>query len=132
MLHYNSTGTTGPTGQLATAASHLRRQTLADMTYFFQGHRAWPELVRPRLEEISDRTGFAQFGPNIPMQCGRDMRVNLDFPVRSRMPYLAPSVLTRSPLQMIEKLWPMFRGEPCEPGTKHLVRRRPNLVKNTD
>ncbi|BGP57506.1 hypothetical protein JCM8202v2_005150 [Rhodotorula sphaerocarpa] len=101
LLHYNSTGTTAPTGALAAAASHLRRQTLADMTYFFQGHRAWPELVRPRLEEISDRTGFAQFGPNIPMQCGRDMRVNLDFP-------------------MIEKLWPMSRGEPCEPGTKHL------------
>ncbi|GAA5987778.1 hypothetical protein JCM10908_007211 [Rhodotorula pacifica] len=104
LLHYNATASSimsdwpeppiAP-AHLAIASSHLRNRVLADMTYFFQPHLAWEGIATPRVAKMTERTGFAHFGPLIRSECGHDMRVDIKLP-------------------MVAELWSMFRGELCQ------------------
>ena len=83
---------------LTRALSRVRgRQTLAAHTFFLQPHLAWDFIARPRLALVGADTEFAHLGPLVEATCGRDERVNVDFPLWTQ-------------------LYSIFRGGLCAPG----------------
>ncbi|GAA5827774.1 hypothetical protein JCM3770_005417 [Rhodotorula araucariae] len=105
LLHYNSTlssispswpSSSPPPPSLATPLAHLRTTTLADHTYFLQAHLAWEWIAKPRLEQMTDASGFAHFGPLVKSECGHDARAPVDLPV-------------------VKELYNIFAGEICPP-----------------
>ncbi|GAA6032291.1 hypothetical protein JCM8097_008101 [Rhodosporidiobolus ruineniae] len=104
LLHYNSTmaalshaeypPAVNPT--LVSALAHLRTTTLADHTYFLQPHLAWEWVAKPRLQIIEPDSGFAHLAPLIRGDCGRDTRVDINFPI-------------------VKEIYNIFMGEICPP-----------------
>lgn len=83
---------------LTRALARVRgRQTLAAHTFFLQPHLAWDFIARPRLALVGADTEFAHLGPLVEATCGRDERVNVDFPLWTQ-------------------LYSIFRGGLCAPG----------------
>lgn len=52
------------------------------MTYFFQPHLAWGLIVEPRVQQVLEKTGFTNFGPNIRLECSYDTKAPVDISVR--------------------------------------------------
>lgn len=99
LLHYDDKVplVSAESPSLDQAASHLRQRTLATHTFFLQPHLAWKPIALRRLQLIDHQTGFAHFAPLIQGDCGKDLRVDLDFPLWSQ-------------------LFAMFTGRLCGPG----------------
>ncbi|GAA5952939.1 hypothetical protein JCM3765_003012 [Sporobolomyces pararoseus] len=103
LLLYNSTVSADPfplsatEPSLARAIPHLRRKTLAAHTFFLQPHLAWDFIARPRLQLVGPNTGFAHFGPLVEGDCGKDLKVGVDFGLWTQ-------------------LYSIFRGSLCAPG----------------
>jgi hypothetical protein len=91
LLLYNNTISATPYPLSATdrtlskALSHLRRKTLAAHTFFLQPHLAWDFIAKPRLQLVGPDTGFGHFGPLVEADCGKDLRVNVDFPLWTQL-----------------------------------------------
>ncbi|KAL8291260.1 hypothetical protein RQP46_002238 [Phenoliferia psychrophenolica] len=89
LSHYNASTT-------PSASPTLRRESLADHTFFFQPHLAWHWIAQARVDLVDADTGFASFGPYMRSNCGNDSRGNGVFPV-------------------VKELYNIFAGTLCPP-----------------
>ncbi|GAA5881556.1 hypothetical protein JCM16303_005703 [Sporobolomyces ruberrimus] len=108
LLLYNDTVSPTPypisdtSETLSRPLSKLRRKTLAAHTFFLQPHLAWGYIAAPRMRLVGSDTGFAHFGPLVEADCGKDIRVNVDFPLWTQ-------------------IYSIFTGNLCAPGGQSMA-----------
>lgn len=116
LSHYNASTT-------PSSSPTLRRESLADHTFFFQPHLAWHWIAQARVDLVDADTGFASFGPYMRSNCGNDSRGNGVFPVRPLVFMEWEKELMREE-QVVKELYNIFAGTLCPP-TDQLVSSAP-------
>lgn len=97
LLHYNETTFTAPIDpSLSELRNQLRRDTLADYTFFLQPHLATGIIAVPRLWELQDDVGFVHLGILLKSVCGEDDAGTGSYP-------------------LVGQIFNMFREQVCPP-----------------